>query len=367
MNTQNLIDTASKLVADDKGLLAMDESNPTCNKRFAKLDIPQTVDARRDYRELIVTTPGLGESISGVILYDETIRQKKTDGTPFVKVITDAGIIPGIKVDTGAKDMAGHPGEKITEGLDGLRDRLKEYFLMGARFAKWRAVIVIGDGIPSRGCIEANAHALARYAALCQEAGLVPVVEPEVLMDGGHTLERCREVTEEVLRTVFNQLYTQRVMLEGMILKPNMVLPGSTCPPHQEVEEAAIGEQQFQVRLTDRQPEEIEDVDEVANITVKSLWRTVPAAVPGIAFLSGGQSAELASARLNAMNVRFKSQLPWALAFSFARAIQQPALEIWQGKEANVKAAQQALLHRARCNRAARRGEYTAAMEKSSA
>jgi fructose-bisphosphate aldolase class I len=364
MNTQLLIDTAKALVADDKGLLAMDESNPTCNKRFAKLNIPQTVDVRRAYRELIVTTPGLGECISGVILYDETIRQQKKDGTPFLKVLTDAEIIPGIKVDTGAKDLAAHPGEKITEGLDGLRDRLAEYFQMGARFAKWRAVIAIGDDIPSRSCIEANAHTLARYAALCQEAGLVPVVEPEVLMDGDHTLEQCREVTEEVLRTVFNQLNSQRVLLEGMILKPNMVLPGFTCPTHQEVEETAIGEQQFQVRLTDRQPEEMEDVDEVANVTVKSLWRTVPAAVPGIAFLSGGQSAELASARLNTMNLRFKSKLPWALAFSFARAIQQPALEIWQGKESNVKAAQQALLQRARCNRAARRGEYTAAMER---
>ena len=342
MNAQELIDTAKALVADDKGLLAMDESNPTCNKRFAKLGIPQTEEARRAYRELIVTTPGLGESISGAILYDETIRQQKKDGTPFVKVITDAGIIPGIKVDTGAKDLAGHPGEKITEGLDGLRDRLAEYSQMGARFAKWRAVIAIGDGIPSRGCIEANAHALARYAALCQEAGLVPVVEPEVLMDGAHTLERCCEVTEEVLRTVFNQLYTQGVMLEGMILKPNMVLPGSTCPKQ-------------------------ETVDEVADATVRCLLRSVPAAVPGIAFLSGGQSAELASARLNAMNVRFKSRLPWALAFSFARAIQQPALEIWQGQEANVSAAQQALHHRARCNRAARRGEYNAAMERASA
>jgi fructose-bisphosphate aldolase class I len=364
MNAQELIDTARALVAGDKGLLAMDESNPTCNKRFARLGIPQTEEARRAYRELIVTTPGLGECISGAILYDETIRQRKKDGTPFVKAITDAGIIPGIKVDTGAKDMAGHPGEKITEGLDGLRDRLKEYFQMGARFAKWRAVIVIGDGIPSRGCIEANAHALARYAALCQEAGLVPVVEPEVLMDGAHTLERCCEVTEEVLRTVFNQLYTQRVTLEGMILKPNMVLPGLTCPPQEEVKEVAIGEQQYQVRLTDRQEDEVEDVDEVADATVRCLLRAVPAAVPGIAFLSGGQSAELASARLNAMNVRFKSRLPWALAFSFARAIQQPALEIWKGEEAHVSAAQQALYHRARCNRAARRGEYTAAMER---
>jgi fructose-bisphosphate aldolase class I len=364
MKVQELIGTAKMLVASDKGLLAMDESNPTCNKRFARLGIPQTEDARRAYRELIVTTPGLSESISGVILYDETIRQRKKDGTPFVKAIIDSGIIPGIKVDTGAKALAGHPGEKITEGLDGLRARLDEYAQMGARFAKWRAVIAIGSGIPSRGCIEANAHALARYAALCQEAGLVPVVEPEVLMDGTHTLERCCEVTEEVLRTVFNQLYTQRVTLEGLILKPNMVLSGLTCPPQEEVKEVAIGEQQYQVRLTDRQQHEVQAVDEVADATVRCLLRTVPAAVPGIAFLSGGQSCELASARLNAMNIRFKSRLPWALAFSFARAIQQPALEIWQGQESHVLAAQQALYHRARCNRAARRGEYTAEMER---
>ena len=339
MIAHELINTARTLVADDKGLLAMDESNPTFNKRFAKLGIPQTVATRRAYRELIVTTPGLGESISGAILYDETIREQKKDGTLFAKALSDVGIIPGIKVDTGAKEMAGHPGEKITEGLDGLRDRLAEYSQMGARFAKWRAVITIGDGIPTRGCIEANAQALARYAALCQEGGLVPVVEPEVLMAGEHTLERCFELTEEVLRTVFNQLYIQRVTLEGMILKPNMVLPGLTCPKQ-------------------------ETVDAVADATVRCLLRAVPAAVPGIAFLSGGQSGELASARLNAMNVRFKSRLPWALAFSFARAIQQPALELWQGEEANVFGAQQALYHRARCNRAARRGEYTAAMEK---
>jgi fructose-bisphosphate aldolase class I len=288
---------------------------------------------------LIITTPGLGECISGAILYDETIRQQKKDGTPFVKAITDAGILPGIKVDSGAKDMAGYPGEKITEGLDGLRDRLAEYIRLGARFAKWRAVIVVDDHLPSRACIEANAQALARYAAVCQEAGLVPVVEPEVLMDGGHTLERCREVTEQVLRTVFNQLYTQGVMLEGMLLKPNMVLPGLTCP---------------------RQA----TLDEVADATLKCLLRAVPAAVPGIAFLSGGQSGELASARLNAMNVRFKSRMPWALAFSFSRAIQYPALEIWQGKETNILAAQEALYHRASCNRVARRGEYTAAMER---
>jgi len=339
MNIQPLIEIAQKLFANNKGLLAMDESEPTCNKRFAKLNIPQTMEARRAYRELIITTPGLSESISGVILCDETIRQQKKDGTPFLKVLAGAGIIPGIKVDTGAKDLAAHPGEKITEGLDGLRDRLAEYFQMGARFAKWRAVLNIGECIPSRSCIEANAHALARYAALCQEAGLVPIVEPEVLMDGGHTLERCRAVTEEVLRNVFIQLNCQRVVLEGIILKPNMVLPGLTCPAQ-------------------------ESVDEVADVTMKSLWRAVPAAVPGIAFLSGGQSPELASARLNTMNHRFKSQLPWALAFSFARAIQQPALEIWRGQEANLKAAQKALLHRAQCNRAARRGEYSAAMEK---
>jgi fructose-bisphosphate aldolase class I len=339
MNSQQIIETAKMLVANDKGLLAMDESNPTCNKRFAKLGIPQTEEARRSYRELIMTTPGLGEFISGVILYDETIRQSKKDGTMFVKVITDAGIIPGIKVDTGAKDLAGHPDEKITEGLDGLRNRLKEYFQMGARFAKWRAVIAVGDGIPSQSCIEANANALARYAALCQEAGLVPVVEPEVLMDSDHTLERCSEETEKVLRTVFNQLYTQRVILEGIILKPNMVLPGLTCLKQATVEE-------------------------VADATAKCLLRAVPASVPGIAFLSGGQTSELASARLNAMNVRFRSQMPWELAFSFARAIQQPALDIWQGEESNVVAAQKALYHRAMCNRAARRGEYNSLLER---
>ena len=339
MNAQGLVDTARMLVADDKGLLAIDESNATCNKRFAALGIPQTEEARRAWRELILTTRGLGDSISGLILYDETIRQGKKDGTPFLNVITDAGMIPGIKVDIGAKDMAGHPREKITEGLDGLRDRLMEYFHMGARFAKWRAVIAVGDGIPSRGCIEANAHALARYAASCQDTGLVPVVEPEVLMDGAHSLKRCFEVTEEVLRAVFSQLHTQRVSLEGVILKPNMVLAGLT---------------------SSRQ----ETVEEVADATVTCLLRAVPAAVPGIAFLSGGQSGELASARLSAMNIRFKARAPWALAFSFARAIQQPALEIWQGEEARVLAAQRALYQRARCNRAARRGEYDAAMEK---
>jgi fructose-bisphosphate aldolase, class I len=338
MNVKQLEETAKALVANDKGLLAMDESNPTCNKRFAALGIPQTIEARRAYRELIVTTPRLGECISGAILFDETIRQQKSDGTPFIKVLIEAGIIPGIKVDAGAKELAGHPGEKVTEGLDGLRGRLAEYSKMGARFAKWRAVITIGDGIPSWGSIDANAHALARYAALCQEAGLVPVVEPEVLMDGGHSLEQCYKITDEVLRTVFSQLFAQRVLLEGMILKPNMVLPGLACTTQQTV-------------------------DEVADATVNCFLRAVPAAVPAIAFLSGGQSPELASARLNAMNVGFKSRLPWAVAFSFSRAIQQPALEIWKGHDNNISAAQQALFHRARCNQAARRGEYDAAME----
>jgi len=338
MKSQGLRDTATMLFADSKGLLAMDESNPTCNKRFATLGIPQTVEARRAYREMIVTTPGLCESIGGAILYDETIRQQTGDGTPFVKVLLDAGIIPGIKVDMGAKELAGHPGEKVTEGLDGLRDRLAEYSRLGARFAKWRAVIAIGKDIPSRGCIEANAQALARYAALCQEAGLVPIIEPEVLMDGDHSLERCLAVTEKVLREVFSQLFTQGVVLDGVILKPNMAVPGLGCPTQEAVEE-------------------------VADATVNCLLRAVPAAVSAIAFLSGGQSAELASARLNAMNVRFKSPLPWALAFSFARAIQQPALELWKGLDANVPAAQQVLYHRAHCNRAARRGEYSAAME----
>ncbi len=333
MNLQELINTAKMLVANNKGILAMDESFPTCNKRFAALGIPQTEENRRAYRELLITTPGLSESISGAILFDETIRQKTGDGTPMIQSLTKAGIIPGIKVDKGAKDMAGHPGEKITEGLDGLRDRLNGYYGMGARFAKWRAVFSINNILPSRACIEAHAHGLARYAALCQEAGLVPIVEPEVLMDGDHTLQRCREVSEEVLHTVFNQLYLQGILLEGIILKPNMIVPGLSCPKQ-------------------------ESIEEVADATVDCLLRCVPAAVPGIAFLSGGQSPELASARLNAMNLRFKGKLPWELSFSFGRAIQQPALEIWHGKEANTAAAQKELHLRAKCNFAARRGEY---------
>lgn len=342
MNQQQLIETAYAMVADDKGLLAMDESTPTCHKRFAKLNIPQTEEYRRDYRELLVTTPGLNEAISGAILFDETIRQQTKEGTPFIQILQEAGIIPGIKVDKSTKPLAGFPGEKITEGLDGLRERLEEYVQLGARFAKWRAVITIGEGIPTLGCLEANAHLLARYAALCQEAGLVPIVEPEVLMDGEHSLKRCYEVTEQTLRTVFAQLSAQRVLLEGMILKPNMVVPGLDCPRQNSVEE-------------------------VADATMTCFRRVVPAAVPGVAFLSGGQSSELASARLNAMNVKYKTRVPWALSFSFARAIQQPGMGIWGGDPAQVAAAQQSMYHRAKCNRDARRGEYSDEMESATA
>ena len=341
MNVPQLIGTAQQLVGAGKGLLAMDESTGTCDKRFAEVGIAQTPEARRAYRELIVTTPGLGDALSGAILYDETIRQQTSAGTPFAQALAAAGVIPGIKVDAGAKDLALRPGEKITEGLDGLRERLQEYSGFGARFAKWRAVTTPGEGIPSGACIESNAHALARYAALCQEAGIVPIVEPEVLMEGAHTLERCREITEETLRVVFHELSRQNVMLEGMILKPNMILPGLLCSTQ-------------------------ESVEEVAAVTVKSFLRVVPAAVPGIAFLSGGQSAELATARLNAMNVLARSssaQVPWPLVFSFARAIQQPALEIWRGKPENVHAAPAALSHRLLCNKAALKGQYFAAME----
>ncbi|TDG35564.1 fructose-bisphosphate aldolase class I [Pedobacter changchengzhani] len=339
MIQDELIATAKALVADHKGLLAMDESTGTCNKRFAEFDIPQTEEMRRKYRELIVTTSGLNQSISGAILFDETIRQQQLDGTPFIKILIDAGIIPGIKLDLGAKPLAGFPGEKVTEGLDGLRKRLVEYKEMGARFAKWRAVINIGDGLPTAGGILANAHALARYAGLCQEVGLVPIVEPEVLMDGDHSLQHCLTVTSEVLHIVFEALYSQRILLDGMLLKPNMILPGL---------EAKVQE----------------SVDEVAEATVKCLLNNVPATVPGIAFLSGGQSAELATERLNAMHKKYKADLPWALTFSYGRALQQPALEIWRGDDANKEAAQQALIHRAKLNRAACMGIYTSEMEK---
>jgi fructose-bisphosphate aldolase, class I len=340
MNEKELLSTVHAMLAGDKGLLAMDESIPTCHKRFAALGIPQTEEARRAYRELIVTTPGLGEAIGGAILFDETIRQKTKDGRMFVDLLKQAGIVPGIKVDEGAHALAAFPGEKVTDGLDGLRGRLAEYYKEGARFAKWRAVITIGEGIPTPTCYEVNAHALARYAALCQEAGIVPIVEPEVLMDGTHTIEQCAEATEGVLVALFAELRAQRVTLEHTILKPNMVLSAINCP-------RPAG------------------VDEVADRSIEVFRRAVPAAVPGIVFLSGGQPADLASARLNAMHVRFKGKLPWAVTFSYSRAVQQPCLELWAGKDANVAAAQKALYHRAKCNSAARRGEYTPAMEKS--
>jgi fructose-bisphosphate aldolase class I len=339
MIAEKLIETATTILAGDKGLLAMDESTGTCNRRFKAAGIPQTVEMRRAYRDMIVTTPRFGDCISGAILYDETIRQQTLDGRPMAKALVEAGIVPGIKVDEGAKDLAGHPGEKVTEGLDGLRERLQEYAGLGARFAKWRAVITPGPGIPCAACLSVNAHALARYAALCQENDIVPIVEPEVLMDGDHDLETSRAATEAILRATFSELRLQGVLLEGMILKPNMVLPGLASRTQASV-------------------------DEVADATLTCLKRNVPAAVPGIAFLSGGQTAEQASERLNAMNTRAKAwRLPWAVTFSFARAIQQPALEAWRGEAANVPAAQKALYHRAECNRAARRGEYSAAME----
>ena len=340
MNTKELSCTVQAMLAGDKGLLAMDESIGTCHKRFAALGIPQTEEARRAYRELIVTAPGLGDAISGAILFDETMRQKTKDGKSFLDCLKQQGIVPGIKVDEGAKALAGFPGEKVTEGLDGLRERLAEYYKQGARFAKWRAVITIGNGIPSHGCCEVNAYTLARYAALCQEASIVPIVEPEVLMDGAHNLNDCARATELALVLLFAQLRKQRVVLEHTILKPNMVLSGIDCP-----EQASV--------------------DEVADATIGCFRSTVPAAIPGVVFLSGGQPADLASARLNAMHVRYKGKLPWALTFSYSRAVQQPALELWAGKDANVAAAQKALVYRAKCNSAARRGEYTPAMEKS--
>lgn len=338
MNKTILTDTARSMLANHKGIIAMDESNPTCNKRFAALNIEQTPEMRQKYREMIVTTPGFNEGINAAILYDETVRQQLSDGSTFIDALQKQGMIPGIKVDKGAKEMPGFAGEKVTAGLDGLRERLSEYASMGLRFAKWRSVIAIGDGIPSWRCIENNANVLARYAALCQEAGIVPIVEPEVLMDGNHDLQRCSEVTGKVLHEVFNQLYRQRVVVEGIILKPNMVLPGNDC------------REEYQT-------------DEIAEATVTCLMRSVPAAVAGIAFLSGGQSSEDASQRLNAMNKRYASEMPWPLAFSFSRALQFPAMEIWGGREQNKQRAQQALYHRIRCNQSACAGKYNADME----
>jgi fructose-bisphosphate aldolase class I len=333
----NLEETARAIVAPGKGILAADESSPTIEKRFKSIDVASTEQNRRDYREMLFRTKGADEFVSGVILFDETIRQSAADGTPLHRLLEDKGIIPGIKVDTGAKQLAGSPNEKVTEGLDGLRDRLAEYRGIGARFAKWRAVIAIGDGIPTDYCLDTNAHALARYAALCIEAGIVPIVEPEVLMDGAHTIERCYDATERTLRVVFAELAAQRVPLEQILLKPNMVLSGSECPKQASVRE-------------------------VAEATIACFERVVPAAVPGVVFLSGGQSDQRATAHLNAMNEI--GGAAWELSFSYGRALQAPALKAWGGKAENLAAGQKAYYHRARCNGAARYGKYSEAMEK---
>ena len=332
MNTARLEETARALVADGKGILAADESSPTIKKRFDSINAESTEETRRDYRTMLFTTPGVGQYISGVILFDETIRQTSSEGTPLVRILDDAGIIPGIKVDKGAKALAGHPDEKVTEGLDGLRDRLAEYAGLGARFTKWRAVYQIAEDIPGPACVTTNAHALARYAALAQEAGLVPIVEPEVLMDGTHTIDLCDEVTEEVLYAVFAELAVQGVYLEGTLLKPNMVLSGMDC-----AEQAGV--------------------QEVARQTVRCLKRTVPAAVPGIVFLSGGQSDEQATLHLDAMN-KLPEPAPWKLSFSYGRALQAAPLKSWAGNAGNVTAGQQALLERAKANGAATLGRY---------
>lgn len=333
MSTNELEQTAKAMVAEGKGILAIDESFPTIKNRFDSIGIESTEETRRAYRDLLITNPGGNEFISGMILFDETIRQSTADGTPFAEAMLKQGIMPGIKVDTGAKDLAGHPGEKVTEGLDGLRDRLAEYKKLGAKFAKWRAVITIGEGMPSMGCIEANTHALARYASLCQEAGIVPMVEPEVLMDGDHTIENCYDVTEATLKALFSELYKQSVVLEHTILKVNMVVSGKDCPNQA-------------------------DVDDVAGMTLNCLLNSVPASIPGIVFLSGGQSAELATAHLNAMNANY-GDMPWPLSFSYGRALQAPCLAAWQGKADNVADAQAILLHREKCNSQASLGEYS--------
>jgi fructose-bisphosphate aldolase class I len=334
MTQASLHETAVALVAPGKGILAADESSPTIKKRFDSINVESTEENRRDYRHILFSAPSVGDHISGVILFDETIRQSAADGTSLVKVLNDAGIIPGIKVDKGAKDLALCPGEKVTEGLDGLRDRLAEYASLGARFAKWRAVYTIGEETPSVAAVTTNAHALARYAALVQEAGLVPIVEPEVLMDGDHTIEDCQMVTEEVLLSVYAELTTQGVELEGTLLKPNMVLSGKDC-----LEQASV--------------------EEVAERTVRTLKRTVPAAVPGIVFLSGGQSDEDATLHLNAMN-KMAEDLPWRLSFSYGRALQAAPLKAWSGKTENLAAAQAVLLERAKANGLASLGRYAA-------
>ena len=339
MSWNSLPEIANAMVEKGRGILAADESTPTCTKRFDSIGVDSTEANRNAYRDMLFTTPGMEEFISGVILFDETLRQSTLkDGTPFPEYLTNLNVIPGIKVDKGAHNLPGTEGEKVTEGLDGLDARLKEYYELGARFAKWRAVITINESEPSSSCVAANAHALARYAALCQENGIVPIVEPEILMDGSHTIEDSFIVTEEVLHSVFYELYGQNVLLEGMILKPNMVLSGYKC-----------SEQAF--------------VDEVAEMTVTVLKRCVPSAVPGIAFLSGGQSNEDATAHLNSMNKIFDNNSPWNLTYSYGRALQAPALDAWGGKEENVPAAQDAFYKRAKLNSLATKGDYSADME----
>ena len=340
MSAQSLESVAKAMVAPGKGILAADESTGTIERRFKSISVENTEENRRAYRDLLFSAKGIGQYIGGAILYDETLRQKSADGTPFPQLLEKQGVVPGIKVDTGAKDMALCPGETVTEGLDNLAKRCAEYVKLGAKFAKWRAVITIGEGIPSAACVTANAHALARYAAICQAAGLVPIVEPEVLMDGDNTIERCEEVTEWTLRETFAALANQRVSFEKMVLKPSMVISGKKCPKQAPVRE-------------------------VAERTLVVLRRTVPAAVPGIAFLSGGQSEEVATAHLDAMN-RIGGA-PWLLSFSYGRALQQSALQAWKGSGASVAAAQAAFLHRARMNGLAASGKYSADLEKRAA
>jgi fructose-bisphosphate aldolase class I len=335
MSIDQLAETAQAMVAAGKGIIAIDESTNTIKKRFEAVGVESTEENRRAYREMLLTTPGLGDYISGAILYDETIRQSTRDGVPFTKVMADAGVIPGIKVDKGAMPLAGFPGELVTEGLDGLRDRLKEYAKLGARFAKWRAVITIGEDMPSGTCIEANSHALARYAALCQEQGIVPMVEPEVLMDGDHDIDTCYEVTEVTLRSLFGALYEHNVMLEGTILKASMVVPGKNCPEQASVEE-------------------------VAEMTLRCLKSSVPATLPGIVFLSGGQSDEAATAHLNAMNQM--GPKPWPLSFSYGRAMQSAALKLWaKDMTGNYEAAQKTVYARAKDNGLAALGRWKSA------
>jgi fructose-bisphosphate aldolase class I len=340
MDKHELDTNAAAMVAPGKGILAADESTGTIKKRFDKIRLESTAESRRAYRELLFTASGAEQHISGVILYDETLRQQTAGGQPFPALLASRGILPGIKVDAGAKPLAGFPGETVTEGLDGLRERLAEYYGLGARFAKWRAVIDVGAAIPTPFALEANAHALARYAALCQEASIVPIVEPEVLMDGDHTLARCEEVTDATLEAVFDALFSHRVRLEGMVLKPNMVIAGKKCPTQATAQQ-------------------------VAEATVRCLKRRVPSAVPGIAFLSGGQSEADATLHLSLMNRT--GGLPWQLSFSYGRALQQSTLDAWQGKSANVAAAQRVFLKRARLNGMARDGRYESAMEQAAA